>query len=216
NDARWAHANRLRIPGSLGPEDQTARDTRPGPSGATESRPRPQKRAPGGEGGRCYRPVPDVRRPRCDRCDVLRQLWREVHPDSNPRGRARRSRPRGDSGDGRGGARRREEPCEARRQAGIPASEIARGAASHPAGNAHRGDAFEKGPDEWPPPRAPRGAKGREDERAAGPHERSARPDQRSDEWTWPDTRSHERLGANERADERTRTYERAHERAGS
>src|SRR5207245_11553803 len=105
---------------------------------------------------------------------------------------------------------------EARRQAGIPASDMARGAASRPAGKGHRGDAFEKGPDEWPPPRAPRRTKGREDERAAGPHKRSPRPDERPDEWAWPNKRSHERPGANERTHERTRTYERYHERPGS
>src|SRR5439155_17517130 len=136
--------------------------------------------------------------------------------DSNPRGRARRSRPCGDSGDGRGGARRGEEPCKARRQAAVSASEVAGGAASHPTGKAHRSDAFEKRPDEWPPPRAARGAEGREDERAAGPHKRSPRPDERLDEWAWANKRSHERLGADERTDERTRTNERAHERPGS
>src|SRR5207247_121977 len=74
----------------------------------------------------------------------------------------------------------------------------------------------EKRPDEWPPPRAPRGAKGREDERAEGPHERSPRPDERPDEWAWPNQWSYERPGADERTDERARTYGRAHERSGS
>ena len=41
------------------------------------------------------------------------------------------------SRDGRGGARRREEPCKARRQAAVSASEVAGGAASHPTGKAH-------------------------------------------------------------------------------
>src|SRR2546422_6991177 len=160
--------------------------------------------------------MPDVQVAGRPGCDELRELRGEVHTEPKHGGRTRRPRPRRDPGDGPRGARPRQGARETPRQTGRSSSKTRGGARRPPGEEADREDAIEKRIDQRLGPRTSRGGKGRQDEWAERPHERSPRTHERSHKWTRPDERPDEWPGPHERIDERARSHERPHQRAGS
>src|SRR5437867_338719 len=113
------------------------------------------------------------------------------------------------------GSRPREGAGESPRQTGHSSSKTRDGAGRASGEEADREDAVEERIDQRPGPRTPRGVKGREDEWAERPHERSPRAHERSHKRTRPDERPDEWPGPHERIDERAWSHERPHQRPG-
>src|SRR5207247_662124 len=154
-------------------------------------------------------PVSDARGARGARRDDVRELWHPLRPSPDPRGRARRPRPRRDPGDGPRGTRR--PPAEGGRRAAEGDRQTGTEAGAEAPGKA----LDEEGDDERARPRTRSRPAHRHDERAQGPHERAPRTDERPDERPRADQRPHQRRRPDERADQRPRPNERSHEWSG-